>query len=300
MQKLHIKPGHAGCLWRQNRPKLSHFVLRAQSSSAEDKRDAIAERIAKARQYREPAKDQTKSDSLTASLTQPQKQQQAKLNTEAPEKLLAFGDSQASHQEQQLLAAVQEIQKSPAPLKPIEESAAPGQLSSDPAAQQLQPQAASSAKTAASSNTAQPQPAKALTKEDMLAKMSQARAYKQEKQVKGGKAPEIVPVESFNAESATPQQHPSSSSASSQPKDAFSATQRRTGPPDSDSNQASKTDGQPQVENDGIGSASQAAGFLQQAVKGKDASKGMRQETYSLLKEQQMRNQKVCSSFFVK
>ncbi|KAL0029629.1 hypothetical protein WJX79_009355 [Trebouxia sp. C0005] len=48
-----------------------------------------------------------------------------------------------------------------------------------------------------------------------------------------------------------------------------------------------------QVENSGLGSASQVAGYLQQAVRGTDASKGMRMETYSVLKEQEMRKQKV-------
>ena len=293
MQKLHVKPGHSGCLWRQNRPKLSHFVLRAQGSSAEDKRDAIAERIAKARQYREPIKEETQNNNLNASLPQRQKQQQAKHNTDAPEKLLAFGDSQASKQEQQLFAAVQELQMSPATPNYVQENAAPDQLKPHPDAQQSQPQAASSAKTAAYSNIAQPQPAKSSSKEDMLAKLSQARAYKQEKQAKGGQAPEIVPVGAFKPDSATPQQSLSSGSVSSEPKDAFSATQRRKGPPDSNSNQESKTDGQPQEEHDFLGSAGQAAGYLQQAVKGKDASKGMRQETYSMLKEKEMRNQKV-------
>ena len=282
MQQLNVKPGCARCLWRQNRPKLYHFVVRAQGSSAEDKRDAIAERIAKARQYREPAKDQTQDLRREGSSTQPQRKQSAKDSTTAPEKLLAYGDSQARQQEQQLLAAVQEIKKSPAPSNTSEDKSP---VSSHSAAQPLATQA---------NLPAQAQPAKTLSKEDMLAKVSQARAYKQEKQTKGGGAPEIVPVNVMKSGSAPAQDQASPSER----KDSFSASQRRTASDAADSNQTDEPEVQPQVENEGIGSARQAAGFLQQAVKGKDASKGMRLETYSMLKEQEMKNQKVQQGLF--
>ena len=253
--------------------------MRAQGSSAEDKRDAIAERIAKARQYREPAKDQTQDLTREGSSTQSHKKQYAENGTTAPEKLLAYGDSQARQQEQQLLAAVQEIKKSPAPSNTSEDLSP---VSSHSAAQSLATQATLPAQ-------AQAQPAKTLSKEDMLAKVSQARAYKQEKQTKGGGAPEIVHVHIVKSGSA-----PAHDQASpSERKDSFSASQRRTAPDTADGNQADEPEEQPQVENEGIGSATQAAGFLQQAVKGKDASKGMRLETYSMLKEQEMKNQKV-------
>ena len=288
MQQLNVKPGCARCLWRQNRPKLCHFVVRAQGPSAEDKRGAIAERIAKARQYREFAKDQTQALTREGSATQPQKKQSAEDNPTVPENLLAYGDSQARQQEQQLLAAVQEIKESPAPSNTSQHKSPNGSRS---AALLL----GSQAQAGAPSHT-QAQLAKTLSKEDMLAKVSQARAYKQEKQAKGGGAPEIVPVDVIKLESA-----PARDQASpSERKDSFSASQRRTAPDAADGNQADRPEVQPQVENEGIGSATQAAGFLQQAVKGKDASKGMRLETYSMLKEQQMKNQKVQQALFPK
>ena len=278
MQQLNVKPGCARCLWRQNQPRLCHFVVRAQGSTAEDKRDAIAERIAKARQYREPA--QNKALHREGSPTQPQQKQSAEDNTTAPEKLLAYGDSQARQQEQQLLAAVQEIKQAPAA-----SNADLSPIGSYSAAQPLDAQAQASA-------PAQAQPAKSLSKEDMLAKVSQARAYKQE--AKGGRTPEIVPVDVVKLESA-----PAKDQASPfERKDSFSASQRRTAPDAADGNQADTPEVQPQVENEGIGSATQAAGFLQQAVKGKDASKGMRLETYSMLKEQEMKSQKVQQALF--
>ena len=281
MQQLNVKPGCSKCLWRQTRPKSSHFVLKAQGSNAEDKRDAIAERIAKARQYREPVKDEAQSVIGKANVTQPQIQPPAEDSTSAPEKLLAYGDSQARQQEQQLLAALQDISKSPAPPNSSEDVTP---VSSHSAAQPLGSQA-----QAIPPAQAQSQPTKTLSKEDMLAKVSQARAYKQEKQAKGGGAPEIVPVNVIKSESAPVQDQPSSSER----KDSFSASQRRTAPDTADGDQADTSEVQAQVENEGIGSATQAAGFLQQAVKGKDASKGMRLETYSMLKEQEMKNQKV-------
>lgn len=266
MQQLHVKPGHSRCLWRQSRPQLSHFVVRAEGSSAEDKRDAIAERIAKARQYREPAKTEP---NRRANLPQPKRKQSAEDSQIAPEKLLEYGDPQASWQEQQLLAAVQDIKSSPE--------------SDQVVSQTLGTQAEASLPS-------QAQPAKSLSKEDILAKLSQARAYKQEKQVKHRGTPEITPVEVIKSESAP---HQDQKAPPSKRKDSFSATQRRTTPIAAATNQANEQSDQPLVENEGRGSATQAAGFLQQAVKGKDASKGMRLETYSMLKEQEMKNQKV-------
>ena len=288
MQQLNVKPGCARCLWQQNRPKLCHFVVRAQGPSAEEKRDAIAERIAKARKYREPAKDQTQALTRETTSTQPQNKQSAEDTAIAPEKLLGYSDSQARQHEQQLLAAVQEIKESPAPKTSAKDMSPSGSAS---AAQPLGSQA-----QAGGPSHAQAQPAKSLSKEDMLAKVSQARAYKQEKQAKGGGAPEIVPVDIIKLESA-PAQHQASPS---ERKDSFSASQRKIASDAAVGDQADGQEVQLQVENEGIGSATQAAGFLQQAVKGKDASKGMRLETYSMLKEQEMKNQKVQQALFPK
>lgn len=124
----------------------------------------------------------------------------------------------------------------------------------------------------------------------MLAKISQAKAYKQDKEAKPGITPNITPVQSAAA-AQQPQQQQQQQEITHQPRDSFSATQRRTATQEGD--QADAPAGEAQVENSGLGSASQAAGYLQQAVKGTDASKGMSMETYSVLKEQEMRKQKV-------
>ena len=135
---------------------------------------------------------------------------------------------------------------------------------------------------------AQSKPSKVLSKADMLAKMSQAKAYKQDKETKPGIIPPIMPAQSTEA---AQQQHEQDQQAAYQPKDSFSATQRR--PARQEANEPGAPVEEAQVENSGLGSASQAAGYLQQAVQGTDASKGMRMETYSVLKEQEMRKQKV-------
>ncbi|DBA91728.1 TPA: hypothetical protein ACH3X1_003324 [Trebouxia sp. C0004] len=273
MQSLHVKPSCKQLLWRKSRPKLSSFVLKAQASSAEDKRDAVAERIRKARLYREPSNDQAQQSKQYASLTQPTIQRSVQTNTEAPEHLSAFGDSQATQQAEQLLAAIQEVQQAP-------QASAPDAASTDAAMQAaIEPKAAAS--------TSQPKPGKVLSKADMLAKISQAKAYKQEKEAQPGITPAIVPAQSIEVQ----QQHEQEQRAAHQPKDSFSATQRR--PARQEANESGAPVEEAHVENSGLGSASQAAGYLQQAVRGTDASKGMRMETYSVLKEQEMRKQKV-------
>ncbi len=113
MQSLHVKPSCKQLLWRHCRPKLSSFVLQAQASSAEDKRDAVAERIRKARLYREPNSDEAQQSKQQASLTQPKVQRSVQISTETPENLSSFGDSQATQQAEQLLAAMQEVQQAP-------------------------------------------------------------------------------------------------------------------------------------------------------------------------------------------
>lgn len=124
----------------------------------------------------------------------------------------------------------------------------------------------------------------------MLAKISQAKAYKQEREAKPGIPPPIIPAQSTEV---AQQQHERDQQAAHQPKDSFSATQRQ--PARQEANEPGAPVEEAQVENSGLGSANQAAGYLQQAVRGSDASKGMRMETYSVLKEQEMRKQKVGS-----
>lgn len=113
MQSLHVKPSCKQFLWRKSRPKVSSFVLQAQASSAEDKRDAVAERIRKATLYRESSSDQAQQSKQQASLTQPVVQRSVQTSTEAPENLSAFGASQATQQTEQLRAAIQEVQQAP-------------------------------------------------------------------------------------------------------------------------------------------------------------------------------------------
>lgn len=124
----------------------------------------------------------------------------------------------------------------------------------------------------------------------MLAKISQAKAYKQEKEAKPDITPPIIPAQSTEA---AQQQNQQEQQAAHQPMDSFSATQRQ--PARQEASEPGAPVEEAQVENSGLGSASQAAGYLQQAVRGSDASKGMRMETYSVLKEQEMRKQKVGS-----
>lgn len=265
MQSLHVKPSCKQFLWRKSRPKLSSFVLQAQASSAEDKRDALAERIRKARLYRGPSIDQAQQPKQQASLTQPMVQRSMQTSAEAePENLSAFGDNQATQQAEQLLAAIQEVRQPPKATGP------------------------DAASTGSAASNTQSKPSKVLSKADMLAKISQAKAYKQDKEAKPGIIPPIMPAQSTEA---AQQQHKQDQQAAYQPKDSFSATQRR--PARQEANEPGAPVEEAQVENSGLGSASQAAGYLQQAVQGTDASKGMRMETYSVLKEQEMRKQKV-------
>lgn len=273
MQSLQVRPSCKACLWCQNPPKLSHFVLKAQASSAEDKRDAIAERIRKAREYREPIKGDVQPPVQRTGIKQPAIEQPMHSSKDVPDKLMVLGDHQASQQTEQLLAAVQELQQVP-------EAATPGPP--DPSMQ------ASDQPQSKPSETKQAAPGKTLSKADMQAKISQAKAYKQEKEAKPNTAPEIAPIQQVVVATQPDQAQDTTHKA----KDSFSATQRQPVQRQEES-QADEPTAEPRVENEGIGSATQAAGFLQQAVKGKDASKGMRMETYSVLKEQELRKQKV-------
>ena len=316
MQSLQVRPSCKACLWCQNPPKLSHFVLKAQASSAEDKRDAIAERIRKAREYREPIKGDVQPPVQRTGIKQPAIEQPMHSSKDVPDKLMVLGDHQASQQTEQLLAAVQELQQVPEAATP----GPPGTVSvnraklhsadesvlleavamrkgaslessfsqdlccclADPSMQ------ASDQPQSKPSETKQAAPGKTLSKADMQAKISQAKAYKQEKEAKPNTAPEIAPIQQVVVATQPDQAQDTTHKA----KDSFSATQRQPVQRQEES-LADEPTAEPRVENEGIGSATQAAGFLQQAVKGKDASKGMRMETYSVLKEQELRKQKV-------
>ena len=126
----------------------------------------------------------------------------------------------------------------------------------------------------------------------MLAKLNQAKAYKKEKAAKPEVTPEIVPVQSTSTANKTQQPQ----DKDPQRKDAFSASQRaeKTGQPEE-----SDSDPGPVTHNGGQGSAGQAAGYLQQAIKAADSTKGMRMETYSMLKEQEKRSQKVAEQLYI-
>ena len=122
----------------------------------------------------------------------------------------------------------------------------------------------------------------------MLAKLAQAKAYKQDKSKQGG-APVILETQSA---SHKPSQAPS------QPKDSFSSTQRTSvqlaSPGASDQRPTDQQQPENQTGFEGRGSAAQPARFLEQVMqKQSEDSKKMSAEAYSLLKEQQKRNQKV-------
>ena len=127
----------------------------------------------------------------------------------------------------------------------------------------------------------------------MLAKISQAKAYKKEKDARLEVAPEIKPVQLASA-AQQPQQSLQSQQSSQQPLDAFSASQRQ----EENQGQPQIQESEPETEvdnNDGRGNNQRAANYLNQAVKTTDKSKGMRMETYSELKERDKRSQKVTS-----
>ena len=111
MQNLQVKPSCRHCLWRRVQPKRSNFISRAQASGAEDKRDAAAERIRQAKQYRDPSDPQASTSGRQASGVQPPAQSSAHTSTKPLQTMESYGDSQASQQAEQLLAAVQEIQQ---------------------------------------------------------------------------------------------------------------------------------------------------------------------------------------------
>lgn len=279
------------CRFRQTRPRLSRRVARVQASKfartkqhskaiSADGRDAHVDTASSAK-------------STGPSLTSPHVVK-ASQETEA-ERLTAYSDSQASVGTEGLLSAVNEIRQA-AQSNNSSTTAQDAEQQQKPA---VSPQAAlessSGASQVASSSTGPAQgpgpPKTALSKADMLAKLAQAKAYKQDKGKQGG-VPAVVDTKSIVQQPADPLHEPL------QPTDSFSSTQRRPQQP-----QVSVTDTQDPADQQssgseeqaaGVGSAAQPARFLEQAMqKQSEDSKNMSEEAYSLLKEKQKRSQKV-------
>lgn len=288
------------CWFRQSRPRLARFGCQSQQSKPQKRPSAIGQQNTEDGQ---PARRSTgglpgSSSFQKASLTRPAGSDTSR--EAAPEKLLAYGDSQASAQADQLLAAVNDIRQT---AQRAASSPAQGAIRQETKA--VQPGAAVNTDVQATtqdanvvdqgSRTAPSQPSKSLSKAQMLAKLAQAKAYKQDKN-KGSSAPAVQDSSSPPAEAssqAVAPVQPKNSVTAAQPRDSFSATQRST-----ERSAASLDTRQDPVgvqeETDSTGSAVQPARFLQQAMQQQsDASKTMSPEAYSLLKEQQRRNQKV-------
>ena len=104
MQTLHIKPTCKGCLWRQGPAKLSHFVLKAQAFGPDRQPSTSAGRLKGAQQgQRQTVHAQQAGAPQSAP---PQRK------AEVSDQLMSYGDKDTAQQEQQMLTALQEAQKS--------------------------------------------------------------------------------------------------------------------------------------------------------------------------------------------
>ena len=119
MQTLQVKPHCKACLWRQARPKPSHFVLKDEASGAGNQPSAMADHFRKAKKY--------KDSSVQAQREQPfetaEKARSAFLrsNAQPSDQLASYGDNVTAQQEEELKTALEEVQQSPRP-----DPAAPG------------------------------------------------------------------------------------------------------------------------------------------------------------------------------
>ena len=105
MQTLQVKPSCQGCLWRQAPPKLSHFVFKAQASGPERQPNTLTVRLKRARQGQQQTAHAQQAGA--AQSTSPQSK------AEVSDQLMSYGDKDTAQQEQQMLTALQEAQKSP-------------------------------------------------------------------------------------------------------------------------------------------------------------------------------------------
>ena len=300
MHAFEAPPCCKRCWFRQSRPRLARTLCQAQQSKPQNRPSTAAQQNPKEAQPvgRSRGGLPGSSSSQEASLTRPAG---SDLPLEAvSERLVAYGDSHASAQADQLLAAVNDIRQT---AQQGASSTAQGAIPQETAA--VQPGAAANTVAQARTQhakvsdqepqTASSQANKSLSKAQMLAKLAQAKAYKQDKN-KGSSVPAIQDSSSPPAEASSQARAPVQSKDSvsiTQPRDSFSATQRSTENSEASSESPQDLAGVPEG-TDSTGSAVQPARFLQQAMQQQsDASKTMSPEAYSLLREQQRRNQKV-------
>ena len=296
LQMLHSRPCCRSCWFRQSQPRLSRHVAKAHASSESSRSDTRQpSKKVKADIRKAGAEAVSSVQGRSASLTSPSLTQ-ASQQSEA-DRLVAYGDKQASAEENQFLAALNEIRKTAQATESSstsvqgteQQSLSPSlQTRAGTGLQAGQPNGSSSQTTAAGPSV----PSKALSKADMLAKLAQAKAYKQDTSAKGG-SPPIVDTKSVTQQ---PVQLPQ---ASSQQKDSFSSTQRRPQEPSANEDPSATQQNSGGTEGDERnGSAAEPARFLQQAMQQQsEDSKNMSEEAYSLLKETQKRSQKVGHSF---
>lgn len=289
---LHTRPCCKSCWFRQSRPRLSRRVPKAYTRKSENKcSDARRSGKVKADSQKADAEPESSAKGPSASLTSPSLTQ-ASQQSEA-DRLVAYGDSQASAEENQLLAALREIRQTAQAADSSSMSVQDAQQQNTPPPKQAtagsgpqagQPSGSSSQNTAAGLT----KPGKALSKADMLAKLAQAKAYKQDTNEKGG-APAIIDTK------AVTQQAVELPQASAQQKDSFSSTQRRLQEPTATEDTSAAQQNSEGADGDNrTGSAVEPARFLQQAMQQQsEDSKNMSEEAYSLLKETQKRSQKV-------
>ena len=291
LQMLHTRPCCNSCWFRQSRPRLSRPVPKAYTRESGNRCSDTRRHCGKVKadSQKADAKPASSAKGPSASLTSPSLTQ-ASQQSEA-DRLVAYGDSQASAEENQLLAALKEIRQSAQAADSSSMSVQGAQQQNAPPPKQAtagpqagQPSGSSSQNTAA----APTKPSKALSKADMLAKLAQAKAYKQDTNKKGG-APAIADTK------AVTQQAVELPQASAQRKDSFSSTQRRPQEPSaSEDNSAAQQNSEGADGDNRTGSAAEPARFLQQAMQQQsEDSKNMSEEAYSLLKETQKRSQKV-------
>ena len=111
MQTLQVQPSCKACLWRQARPKPSHYVLRAEASGAEHQQSAMADRFREDKMYKERSiQAQREQPSQTAEKLQ---SSSIKSTTKPSDQLASYGDNVTAQQEEQLMTALEEVQQSP-------------------------------------------------------------------------------------------------------------------------------------------------------------------------------------------
>lgn len=284
MQLSSTRPCCKRCWFRQSRPRLSRTLAIAQKSNSERRPD-------KAQHTEQGQANSNAEAAASVKASRGSVAQAAEQNGE--DRLAAYGDRQASAETNGLLSAVDEIRQASQAAQSSTTPAPHVQQQSRSVSSPASPES-SSQPTQQASGSSEPlqgpgPPTKSLSKADTLAKLAQAKAYKQDKSREGG-TPAILDTKAITQQPIDP------SPAPVQPTDSFSSTQRRPQQPTSAAAGAQDFANHPEnnAENGGIGIAARPARFLEQAMqKQSEDSKKMSEEAYSLLKEKQKRSQKV-------